>query len=187
MRCFNRGLSLRKDTRCKEDSRQFSQWVKDPGASGSRRKNKRRRKNAPGREREGERMCACQAHLNSYHSLSAPWRTLISPLSSRRNRARSLGRKEKEREGEREKMRSLKGKRCAREDEQTMWEERGKREQPGWRHGGTGSAKRDGNMRDTLRSPTVRLIRSGFAVCVHTCRSRAPRRSVLRMPPSYAH
>lgn len=27
---------------------------------------------------------------------------------------------------------------------------------------GTGSAKRDDNMRDTLRSPTVRLIRSGL-------------------------
>lgn len=41
-------------------------------------------------------------------------------------------------------------------------EEREKREQPGWRHGGTGSAMRDSNMRDTLRSPTVRLIRSGL-------------------------
>lgn len=35
-----------------------------------------------------------------------------------------------------------------------------KRGKGGWRHGGTGSAERDGNMRDTSRSPTVRLIRS---------------------------
>lgn len=41
-------------------------------------------------------------------------------------------------------------------------EEQRKTENTGWRHRGTGSAERDGNMRDTLRSPTVRLIRSGL-------------------------
>lgn len=80
-------------------------------------------------------------------------------LSSHCNRAGDGKRREKERVDDRGRG----GERCAggREDDEGK-RAGGEREQPGWRHGGTGSAKRDGNMRDTLRSPTVRLIRSGL-------------------------
>lgn len=62
--------------------------------------------------------------------------------------------------------------------------ERREREQPGWRHGGTGSAKRDGNMRDTLRSPTVRLIRSGLPWNVVRSLARSPKCYARCIAPS---
>jgi len=140
MRRFDRSLpSMEATSSRRTRAGQFSQYVKDPGAWGPQRKN------SPGNVSGSFKFLSfvIKAAVGvSFHHI----------LCSRRNRAGNSKYGEKGREREKGRGRS----RCA------GGRETRERERPGWRRGGTRSTKRDDNMRDTLRSPTVRLIRSGL-------------------------